>query len=116
MAKRYKPNDFNKRCLIGMPETKTTQTGGKVKCISKDGQISVRYASKMRTISLQVQLSGTDKEDTFEIVIRHKPAINKKMSVEIDKALYSIVNISSDESANFERFDILTLKSKTKGV
>lgn len=114
--KPYKPNDLNRKCQIGMVKTTTTSTGGKVEKLDSETAITVWFGAKMRTLSLQFQVLGTEKADTFEIVIRHNPLVTKKLAVMIEKVLYDIINISSDESANFQRFDILTLKVKKKGA
>ena len=114
--KAYKPNDLNRKCQIGTFKTVITSTGGKVSALDKDGILNVWFGSKMRSLSLQFQLDGTDKADTFEIVVRHNPIFTKKMGVKIDDITYDIINISPDESASIQRFDILTLRIKTKGA
>lgn len=114
--KKYKPNDLNRKCEIGSFKTIKTATGGSVKSLDPDTALSVWFASKMRTLALQFQVEGTDIADTFEIVVRHNPIFTKKMGVLLDGTLYDIKNISSDESAALQKFDILTLKEKTKGA
>ena len=116
MVKSYKPNDFNRKCLIGVTKTITTSTGGKVEKIDPTSTIKVWFAAKMRSLSLQFQLIGTTTSDTFDIVIRHNKLVTKKMCVQIDDVLYNIVNISSDESSALMKFDILTLQAKKKGA
>ena len=108
MVKTYKPNDFNRKCQIGVTKTVTTPTGGKVEKIDPATVLNVRFAAKMRSLALQFQIIGTTTADTFDIA--------KKMCVQIDDVLYSIINISSDESAKLIKFDILTLQAKKKGA
>ena len=116
MAKQYKPNDFNRKCMVGQSITVTTSTGGKVEKFDDANAVSLWFASKMRSLAFQFQIAGTEQADTFEIVIRHNPSVSKKNLVKINDLIYTIYNISSDESTSFNRVDILTLKLKKKGV
>lgn len=116
MAKQYKPNDFNRKCKVGQSITVTTSTGGKVEKFDDTSAASLWFASKMRSLAFQFQIAGTEQADTFEIIIRHNPSVSKKNLVKIDDLIYTIYNISSDESSSFNRVDILTLKLKKKGV
>lgn len=116
MGKQYKPNDFNRKCTVGQSITVTTSTGGKVEKFDDANAASLWFASKMRSLAFQFQVAGTEQADTFEIVIRHNPSVSKKNLVKIDDLIYTIYNISSDESTSFNRVDILTLKLKKKGV
>lgn len=116
MVKTYKPNDFNRKCQIGVTKTVTTPTGGKVEKIDPATVLNVRFAAKMRSLALQFQIIGTTTADTFDIAIRHNKLVTKKMCVQIDGVLYNIINISSDESAKLIKFDILTLQAKKKGA
>lgn len=116
MGKQYKPNDFNRKCQIGDTKTVTTPTGSKVEKFDDTNAVSLWFASKMRSLAFQFQIAGTEQADTFEIVIRHNPSVSKKNLVKIDDLIYTIYNISSDESTSFNRVDILTLKLKKKGV
>jgi SPP1 family predicted phage head-tail adaptor len=99
MVKTYKPNDFNRKCQIGVTKTVTTPTGGKIEKIDPATVLNVRFAAKMRSLALQFQIIGTTTADTFDIAIRHNKLVTKKMCVQIDDVLYNIINISSDESA-----------------
>lgn len=114
MAKIYRPNDFNRKCQIGITKTVTTSTGGKLEKIDPESVLNVRFAAKMRTLYLQFKIIGTTIADTFDIVIRHNSMVTKKMCVQIDGVLYNIINISTDESAKLIKFDILTLQAKKK--
>ncbi|MGV8957615.1 phage head closure protein [Lactococcus lactis] len=113
--KTYKPNDFNHKCQIGRLKTETTSTGGKIEKFDENTAHEVWFASKLRTIALQFQLLGTQYEDTFEIVVRHQSWLREKLVVKFKGELYSILNISSDETSKIQRFDIITLRKKTKG-
>ena len=116
MVKTYKPNDFNRKCQIGVTKTVTTPSGGKIEKIDPATVLNVRFAAKMRSLALQFQIIGTTTADTFDIVIRHNKLVTKKMCVQIDDVLYNIINISSDESAKLIKFDILTLQATKKGA
>lgn len=54
MVKTYKPNDFNRKCQIGVTKTVTTPTGGKVEKIDPATVLNVRFAAKMRSLALQL--------------------------------------------------------------
>lgn len=113
--KSYKPNDFNRKCQIGQLKTITTSTGGKLEKFDESTAHEVWFASKLRTIGFQFQLLGTQYEETFEIVVRHQSWLKKDLLVKFEEALYNIINISSDETSGIQRFDIITLRKKTRG-
>ena len=81
MVKTYKPNDFNRKCKIGVTKTVTTPTGGKIEKIDPATVLNVRFAAKMRSLALQFQIIGTTTADTFDIAIRHNKLVTKKMFV-----------------------------------
>lgn len=114
--KKFKPKDLNRKCKIGLFKTTKTSTGGSVKSLDLETAKEIWFGSKTRTLALQYQIQGTEIADTFEIVVRHNPIFTKKMGVLLDDVLYDIKNISPDESASIQRFDILTLKEKVKGT
>ena len=75
MVKTYKPNDFNRKCKIGVTKTVTTPTGGKIEKIDPATVLNVRFAAKMRSLALQFQIIGTTTADTFDIAIRHNTTL-----------------------------------------
>ena len=112
----YKPNDLNKRCQIGNLKTITTATGGSKQDLDNETAVTLWYGAKTRSLGLQFSLVGTEAEDAFEIVVRHNPSLEAYSAAKIDGILYKVINVSPDDSANLNPFDIITLKKITKGA
>lgn len=116
MIAKYKASDFNKTVKFGTVKSITSEINGSI--IQKFiPQMSLKYASKMRTLTQQYTILGTRLEDTRMIVIRHNKTLQDKLIAMLpDGQYYDIVGISPDDSNNIITYDIVTLKLNQKGI
>lgn len=68
----------------------------------------------MRTLDQSSTLAGTRYEDTRILMVQHNPRLTESLLVKFRGVIYTIVSISPDERLGFPRFDLITVKQRTK--
>jgi SPP1 family predicted phage head-tail adaptor len=105
----YRPYLFNELAQFGTVSTETNRhTGMQVPSFVKKFSLHV-YPQKTTLNRLYLQ-SGTQYEDTITLVITHNTAVNDQLKVKYRDVMYKIVNISSDDSSNYQTYDFLSLQ------
>jgi SPP1 family predicted phage head-tail adaptor len=60
---------------------------------------------------MQYRALGTSYQNAITLVVRHNVRINDQLHVKYKGEEYVIINISSDDSANYLTYDFLTLRN-----
>lgn len=101
--------EFNKRFQFGTLSTTTNpNTGGPVVEFVPD--FTVWGMFRRRSMSNNYQAIVNSLTDTMDIAIRHNKAITMALEMMVDGERYEILNISPDETAGFNKLDILTVR------
>ena len=109
----FKPSDMNIKVNFTSIQTVKSSVNGSV--TKKNTTVFTRYgAIKTRTLNQQYLTVGTAVEDTIVVGIKHDSRVNKTLGITINSVNYSIINISTDESNNYTKFDLITIKKVTK--
>ena len=105
----YRPYLFNAIADFGSVVSKTNRhTGMQVPTFVKKFSLHV-YLQKTTLNRLYAQF-GTQYQDSITLVINHNPAVNDQLRVKYNGQLYKIINVSSDDSANYQTYDFLSLQ------
>ncbi|CUQ99430.1 phage head-tail joining protein [Lactobacillus phage EV3] len=106
----YSPYLFNEIADFGVTKTVTNPYSG-VNESSFVKSFSLHVYPQKRTLNMQYRSLGTDYDKAITLVVRHNNRLNNKLRVKYKGEEYTILNISSDDSANYMTFDFLTLRN-----
>lgn len=106
---KYQPYLFNVIADFGdVKSTTNRHTGMQVPHFVRKFSLHV-YPQKTTLNRLFAQF-GTQYQDSITLVIKHNPAVHDKLKVKYQGTLYKIINISVDDSANYQTYDFLSLQ------
>lgn len=102
---------LNDRAEFGTIETDTSQYAPVEAFVP---QFKLWTGIRMRTLAQSATLAGTRYEDTRVLVVQHNPRLSDSLLVKFRGTIYTIVSVSPDERLGFPRFDLITVKRRTK--
>lgn len=105
----YLPYLFNKRAEFGVTKSILNKNSG-VNEPHFVKQFSLHVYPQKRTLDMQYRALGTNYQNAITLVVWHTHRINDQLEVKYDGEKYRIINISSDDSANYQTYDFLTLQ------
>ena len=105
----YSPYLFSKHAEFGITKSILNKNSGvnEPKFVK---QFILHVYPQKRTLDMQYRALGTNYQNAITLVVRHTHRINDQLKVRYDGELYQIINISSDDSANYQTYDFLTLQ------
>ncbi|WP_421022301.1 phage head closure protein [Limosilactobacillus fermentum] len=106
----YSPYLFNEIADFGVTETVTNPYSG-VNEPSFVKSFSLHVYPQKRTLNMQYRSLGTNYVNAITLVVRHNNRLNDQLRVKYKGEEYKILNISSDDSANYMTYDFLTLQN-----
>lgn len=106
----YSPYLFNEIADFGVTKTVTNPYSG-VNESSFVKSFSMHVYPQKRTLDMQYRSLGTDYDKAITLVVRHNNRLNNQLCVKYKGEEYTILNISSDDSANYMTYDFLTLRN-----
>ncbi|POH13434.1 phage tail protein [Fructilactobacillus sanfranciscensis] len=106
----YSPYLFNKIADFGVTKTVTNPYSG-VNEPSFVKSFSLHVYPQKRTLNMQYRSLGTDYDKAITLVVRHNNRLNNQLHVKYKGEEYTILSISSDDSANYMTYDFLTLRN-----
>ena len=105
----YSPYLFSKKADFGTTKSVLNDNSGvNEPCFVK--QFSLHVYPQKRTLDMQYRALGTNYQNAITLVVRHTHQINDQLKVKYDGEEYQIINISSDDSTNYQTYDFLTLQ------
>lgn len=110
----YSPYLFKEIADFGVTKTVTNPYSG-VNESSFVKSFSLHVYPQKRTLDMQYRSLGTDYDKAITLVVRHNNRLNNQLCVKYKGEEYTILNISSDDSANYMTYDFLTLRN-VKGL
>lgn len=105
----YSPYLFSKRAEFGVTKSILNKNSG-VNEPQFVKQFSLHVYPQKRTLDMQYRALGTNYQNAITLVVRHTHRINDQLEVKYDGEKYRIINISSDDSTNYQTYDFLTLQ------
>lgn len=105
----YSPYLFSKHAEFGVTKSILNKNSG-VNEPQFVKQFSLHVYPQKRTLDMQYRALGTNYQNAITLVVRHTHLINDQLEVKYDGEKYRIINISSDDSANYQTYDFLTLQ------
>ena len=111
---KINPLDFNQRATFGVNRTtgNNPKNGNPIKGFTPS--FSRWFGFQKQSMNQRYTLEGNGVTDTVVIAIRHDLAVKKTFDVKIGDDVYSIYDISPDNSAGYNKFDVITLQKVTK--
>ena len=109
-AVEYSPYLFNEIADFGVTKTVTNPYSG-INEPSFVKSFSLHVYPQKRTLDMQYRSLGTNYVNAITLVVRHNNRINDQLRVKYKGEEYKILNISSDDSANYMTYDFLTLQN-----
>lgn len=106
----YSPYLFNEIADFGVTKTVTNPYSG-VNEPSFVKLFSLHVYPQKRTLDMQYRSLGTNYVNAITLVVRHNNRLNDQLHVKYKGEEYKILNISSDDSANYMTYDFLTLQN-----
>ena len=106
----YSPYLFNEIADFGVIKTVTNPYSG-VNEPSFVKSFSLHVYPQKRTLDMQYRSLGTNYVNAITLVVRHNNRLNDQLRVKYKGEEYKILNISSDDSANYMTYDFLTLQN-----
>ena len=105
----YSPYLFSERADFGTTKSILNENSGvnEPKFVK---QFILHVYPQKRTLDMQYRALGTNYQNAITLVVRHTHRINDQLEVKYAGELYKIINISSDDSANYQTYDFLTLQ------
>jgi SPP1 family predicted phage head-tail adaptor len=113
MTRKLNRTDFKGRALFGVVKSVRNKNSGAYRDEFVES-FSLFYAPVRRTLKMKVEIEGTKYEGTRAIYVRHTTQMNDVLKVQIDKVIYDVVEIDSDETGTYESFDIIMLRKVGK--
>lgn len=107
---KYSPYLFNEIADFGITKTTTNPYSG-VNEPSFVKSFSLHVYPQKRTLDMQYRSLGTNYVNAITLVVRHNNRLNDQLRVKYKGEEYKILNISSDDSANYMTYDFLTLQN-----
>lgn len=107
---KYSPYLFKEIADFGVTETVTNPYSG-VNEPSFVKSFSLHVYPQKRTLDMQYRSLGTNYVNAITLVVRHNNRLNDQLRVKYKGEEYKILNISSDDSANYMTYDFLTLQN-----
>lgn len=107
---KYSPYLFNEIADFGVTKTTTNPYSG-VNEPTFVKSFSLHVFPQKRTLDMQYRALGTSYQNAITLVVRHNAKINDQLHVKYKGEEYVIINISSDDSANYLTYDFLTLRN-----
>lgn len=116
MAAKFKPSDFSHIIWIGNPQSHTTGAG--INVTSFHLNYFLHCKQQKRTLTQQYSLIGTRLDNSITMITRHdaRNIVYKQAQLDTDRTVYNIVDVSTDDSNDYIRYDYLTLVKITKGA
>ena len=106
----YSPYLFNEIADFGVTKTVTNSYSG-VNEPNFVKSFSLHVYPQKRTLDMQYRSLGTNYANAITLVVRHNNRLNDQLRVKYKGEEYKILNISSDDSANYMTYDFLTLQN-----
>ena len=107
---KYSPYLFNEIADFGVTKTTTNPYSG-VNEPTFVKSFSLHVYPQKRTLDMQYRSLGTNYVNAITLVVRHNNRLNDQLRVKYKGEEYKILNISSDDSANYMTYDFLTLQN-----
>lgn len=107
---KYSPYLFSEVADFGVTKTITNPYSG-VNEPSFVKSFSLHVYPQKRSLDMQYRALGTSYQNAITLVVRHNPKINDQLHVRYKGEEYAIINISSDDSANYLTYDFLILRN-----
>ena len=107
---KYSPYLFNEIADFGVTKTTTNPYSG-VNEPTFVKSFSLHVYPQKRTLDMQYRSLGTNYANAITLVVRHNNRLNDQLRVKYKGEEYKILNISSDDSANYMTYDFLTLQN-----
>lgn len=107
---KYSPYLFSEVADFGVTKTVTNPYSG----VNESGFVksfSLHVYPQKRTLDMQYRSLGTNYVNAITLVVRHNNRLNDQLRVKYKGKEYKILNISSDDSANYMTYDFLTLQN-----
>ena len=107
---KYSPYLFSEVAEFGVTKTVTNPYSGVNEPIFVKS-FSLHVFPQKRTLDMQYRALGTSYQNAITLVVRHNARINDQLHVKYKGEEYTIINISSDDLANYLTYDFLTLRN-----
>lgn len=113
---KIKPHQLNHRAHFGtVKQTTNPNTGAPRKAFVESFALWAEFRTRTMNQLFAARQAGMD--ETRTIAVRHNTGLDEQLRVTLDsdKTMYKIVNISHDDTNNYLAFDFVTLE-KTDAV
>lgn len=114
MAIKYTPQEMSKKADFGGTQSiKNRFSGAYIPTFVKE--FTLHYKTIKRTLTQTYMLQGTELQDTKVIAVRHNSKLVNTLKVQIGEDIYSIKDISIDDSNDYIVYDLITISKDKKG-